>query len=359
MSPFDHYYARTAMLSAQGQRSRMRRIIGVTITALAFVPVLMLASPAGPAGALRYVPLGATACGVLMSVWWWRRKWPSRNQSWLVVGIGTVGIAVTLSSMSDPTVGLLSSSVFSLVTTYSAFLHSRRVLVLSWIASGLTVGFLAIRVAFTSIPMALSGALVSGLVIATTSMLCRMAIRLLDAGNVQHPNEIDRLTGLLNREAFEIQAATMLGSHSRHDDQYLVILAVGIDDMSLLSDMDGTHSTLHARVAVAQALRETVRHRVPLAHVSDSEFLIADVFKTNDPSPLVERMRLAISTTPMRLTASIGTVCSPLAPLASLPAEQVLQELIDVAMRAMNESRAAGGNQTISVNYPTPTPNQE
>ncbi|AKS34708.1 GGDEF domain-containing protein [Mycolicibacterium goodii] len=359
MSPFDHYYARTAMLTAQGQRSRMRRIIGVTITGLAFVPILLLVSPTGPHGPLRYVPLGATACGVLMSVWWWRRNWPSRNQSWLVVAIGTLGIATTLLTMSDPTAALLGSSTFSLVTTYTAFLHSRLVLLLSWIAAGLTVAFLAVRVAFTSIPLAVSGALMAALVIATTSLLCRMAIHLLDAGNIQHPNEIDRLTGLLNREAFEIHAATMLGSHSRHDDQYLVILAVGIDDMSLLGDMDGTHSTLQAQVAVAQALRETVRHRVPLAHVSDSEFLIADVFKTNDPSPLVERMRLAISTTPMRLTASVGTVCSPLAPLASLPAEQVLRELIDVAIRAMNDSRAAGGNQTTSVNHPTPTPDHE
>ncbi|MBU8827408.1 GGDEF domain-containing protein [Mycolicibacterium goodii] len=359
MSPFDHYYVRTAMLSAQGQRSQMRRIIGVTITGLAFVPILLLASPAGPEDAQRFVALGATACGVLMSVWWWRRTWPSRNQSWLVVAIGTLGIAATLVTVSDPTAGLLSSSAFSLITTYTAFLHSRRVLILAWAAAGVTVAYLAVRVAFTSIPLAIAGAIMSALVIGTTSLLCRMAIRLLDAGNVQHPDEIDRLTGLLNREAFEIQAATMLGSHSRHDDQYLVILAVGIDDMSLLGDMDGTHSTLHARVAVAQALRETVRHGVPLAHVSDSDFLIADVFKTSDPSPLVERIRLAISTTPMRLTASIGTVCSPLAPLALLPTEQVLREVIDIAMRAMNDSRAAGGNQTTSVNYPTPTPNQE
>jgi GGDEF domain-containing protein len=359
LSPFDHYYLRTAMLSAQGERARMRRIIGITITGLAFVPLLLLASPAGPHGAFRFVALGATACGALMSVWWWRREWPSRTQSWMVVAIGTVGITATLSTMSDPVAGLLGASAFSLVTTYAAFLHSSRVLVLAWTAAGLAVAFLSLRVAFVSVPMAVCGALLAALVIGSTSALCRMGIRLLEAGNVQHPNEIDRLTGLLNREAFEMQAATMLGSHSRHDDQYLVILAVGIDDMSLLSDMDGTHSTLHARVAVAQALRETVRHRVPLAHVSDTEFLIADVFKTSDPSPLVERMRLAISTTPMRLTASVGTVSSPLAPLATMPAEQVLQDLIDVAMRAMNQSRGAGGNQTTSVQYPTPTPNQE
>ncbi|WP_067851258.1 GGDEF domain-containing protein [Mycolicibacterium wolinskyi] len=355
MSPFDNYYARTALLAAQGQRTRMRHIVAVTIISLGVVPLLLLGTPAGPTGVGRYLEIGVSACGLLMAWWWWRRQWPSRTQSWLVVGIGTGGIAVICTLLADPVVGLLGTAAFSLITTYAAFLHSRRVLILTWLASGIVVGYLAVRVAMTDVWLGLCGAVASMLVIVTTSAMCRMAVGLIDHDNVQHPDEIDPLTGLLNREAFDIHAATMLGSHSRHDDQYVVILAVGIDDMSLLSDMDGTHSTLHARVAVGQAMRETVRHRVPLAHVSDSEFLIADVFKTNDPSPLVNRIRIAISTTPMRLTASIGTACSPLRPLTELPAEQVVDALVDLAVKAMNQSRAAGGNQTTYAHYPTPT----
>lgn len=333
----------------------MRRLLAVTITSLGVVPLLLLGTPAGPQGVFRYVALGVSACGLLMAWWWWRRQWPSRTQSWLVVAIGTGGIAGICVLISNPVVGLLGSAVFSLITTYAAFLHSRRILVLTWVASGIVVAYLAVRVAITDFWLGVCGAVVSMLIVVTTSAMCRMAVGLLDHDNVQHPNEIDPLTGLLNRDAFDIHAATMLGSHSRHDDQYVVILAIGIDDMSLLCDMDGTHSTVHARVAVGQALRETVRHRVPLAHVSDSEFLIADVFKTNDPSPLVDRIRIAISTTPMRLTASIGTACSPLRPLTELPAEQVVDALVELALRAMNQSRAAGGNQTTYAHYPTPT----
>lgn len=327
----------------------------MTIVGLGLVPLLLTATPVGPGGVVGYIQMGACAGGVLMACWWWRRRqWPSRTQSWLVVAIGTAGIAAVCVTMADPSIGLLGTATFSLVTAYAAFLHSRRVLLLAWLAAGIVIAYLAVRVAITDVWFGLCGALMAVLVIGFTSSLCRLAAGLIDRDNPQHPNEIDQLTGLLNRAAFDIHAATMLGSHTRHDDQFLVIVAIGIDDMRLLSDIDGAHSTLHARVAVGQAIRETVRHRVPLAHVSDSDYLIADVFKTNDPSPLADRIRIALTTTPMRLTASIGTACSPLQPLKELPAEQVVDALVDLALRAMNQSRAAGGNQTTYAHYPTP-----
>lgn len=332
----------------------MQRTIGATIIGLSVIPLLVLTSPKGPHGGLQYVAVGISIGGLILAQWWWRRQWPSRTQSWIVVSIGTACIAATCILLVDPVVGLMGSSSLSLITAYTAFLHSRRVLHLTWLASGVVVGYLAVRVALVDAWLGVAGALVAVLVILGTSSLCRMAVELIEPDRVQHPSEIDPLTGLLNREAFDMHTATMLGSHSRHDDQYLVVVAVGIDDMALLSDMDGSHSTLHARVAVAQAIRETVRHKVPLAHVSDSEFLIADVFKTNDPSPLVNRIRMAITTTPMRLTASIGTACSQLRPLTELPTQQIVDALVALADTAMNQSKAQGGNRATYAHFPTP-----
>lgn len=355
LSPYDHYYARTALLAAQGQQTRMRRIMMAMIACLALVPLMLALTPVGPPGMSRYAGIAVCGLGLLMAWRWRRRQWPSRNQSLLIVTIGLVGIAASCVMMTDPIDGLLGSAAFSLVATYVAFLHSHRVLVLTWVASGIVIAYLAVRVALTDLWLGLCGVIVSTLVVLTTSTFCRMAVDLLDHDNFQHPDEIDPLTGLLNRDAFNMHAATMLGSASRHDDQFLVILAIGIDDMSLLGDMDGSHSTIHAQVAVGQALRETIRHRVPLAHVSDSEFLIADVFKINDPSPLVDRIRVAINTTPMRLTASIGAASGALAPLTALPTEQVIDALVDLATDAMDQSRAAGGNQTAYTHFPTPS----
>lgn len=355
MSPFDNYYARTALLAAQGKRLRMQRLVGVTIIGLSLIPLLVLTSPKGPQGGLQYVAAAVAVAGLILAQWWWRRQWPSRTQSWLVVSFGTLCIAATCIFLLEPTVGLLGSSALSLITVYTAFLHSPRVLYLTWAASAAVVAFLGVRMAMTDVWLGVAGSLVAILVIAGTSALCRTAVELIETEQNQHPSEIDPLTGLLNREAFDMHTATMLGSHSRHDDQYLVVVAVGIDDMALLSDMDGSHSTLHARVAVAQAIRETVRHKVPLAHVSDSEFLIADVFKTNDPSPLVNRIRMALTTTPMRLTASIGSACSQLRPLTELPTPQIVDALVALADTAMNQSKAEGGNRATYAHFPTPT----
>lgn len=355
MSRFDHYYARTAHLAALDLHAKMRRLNAVSMLCLCVVPVLMMGSPAGPQGTVRYAALAVTVCGLLMSWRWWRLQWPSRNESWIILVVGALGIMATCLMLANPVIGLLAMSVYAMITSYAAFLHSRRVMALTVLAGEIVVAYLGVRVAMTDVFLGVSGVIIVTLVLTFTSSICRMAVRLADADSVRHPSEIEPLTGLLDRQAFDMATATMFGSASRHDDQYLVVVAVSIDDVALLADMEGVHGTLSARVAVARALRETVRHKVPLAHVTESDFLIADVFKTNDPSPLLDRIRGSIGTTPMRLTASIGAACSPLRPAADHPAEEVVDALVNLATRAMNESRAAGGNRTTNAYYPTLT----
>jgi GGDEF domain-containing protein len=355
VSPYDHYYGRTALLAALGLRSRMRRLNAVSMLALSVVPLLLLASSMGPHGPMRYTAGLVTIGGIVMAWRWWRLQWPSRTESWMIVAVGGLGIIVTCLMLTNAMIGLLGMSIYSMITSYAAFLHSRRVLLLTLGAGEIVVLYLAVRVGIADVLLGVAGAIVVTLVLTFTSLMCRMAVRLIDPDDMRHPNEIEPLTGLLNREAFDIAAATMFGAASRHDDQYLVVVAVSIDDMALLTDMEGTHGTLSARVAVGHALRETIRHKVPLAHISDSDFLIADVFKTNDPSPLVDRIRGSINTTPMRLTTSIGSVCSPLRPAADLPAEEVVDTLVTLASRAMQQSRDGGGNLITSAYYPTLT----
>ena len=147
--------------------------------------------------------------------------------------------------------------------------------------------------------------------------------------------------------------ATLLASRSRSDDRYLVVVAVNIDSFSLLLGLTGSRGGNRARVTVGQALRETVRHNAIVAHVSDDDFLVADTFTTSDASPLVERIRGAITTTPQRLTASIGVVCTPLPPLAAEPPDDVVDKLIAIATTAIEQARMAGGNQVRYVLRPT------
>ncbi|OBC08157.1 diguanylate cyclase [Mycobacterium sp. 852013-50091_SCH5140682] len=353
MSPYDHYYGRTAHLATLGLRTRMRRLNAASMLALSVVPLLLLASSMGPHGPERYVAGLVTLGGIVMAWRWWRLQWPSRTESWMIVVVGALGIIVTCLLLTSPMIGLLGMSIYAMLTSYAAFLHSRRVWALTLAVGELVVLYLSVRVGMIDLLLGLAGAIVVTLVLTFTSLMCRMAVRLIDPDAMRHPNEIEPLTGLLNREAFDIAAATMFGAASRHDDQYLVVVAVSIDDMELLTHMEGMHGTLSARVAVGRALHETIRHKVPLAHVSDTDFLIADVFKTNDPSPLVGRIRGSIKTTEMRLTTSIGSVCSPLRTAADLPAEEVVDTLVTLATRAMQQSRDGGGNRVTSAYYPT------
>lgn len=353
MSPYDHYYGRTAHLAALGLRGRMRWLTAVSMLVLSVVPLLLFASSVGMRSPVRYTAGLITIGGIVMAWRWWRLQWPSRTESLIILAVGALGIIVTCLVLTNVTIGLLGMSVYSMLTSYAAFLHSRRVWLLTLAAGEIVVVYLAVRVALTDVLLGVAGAIGVSLVLAFTSLICRMAVHLVDPDAMRHPNEIEPLTGLLNREAFDIAAATMFGAASRHDDQYLVVVAVSIDDIALLTDMEGVHSTLSARVAVGRALRETIRHKVPLAHVTETDFLIADVFKTNDPSPLVDRIRGSINTTEMRLTTSIGSVCSPLRSAADLSAEEVVDTLVTLATRAMQQSRSGGGNRVTNAYYPT------
>ena len=73
--------------------------------------------------------------------------------------------------------------------------------------------------------------------------------------------------------------------------------------------------------------------------------MIVDVFTSPDPSALVERALGAVSTTPPRMTASIGVVTTPLRPLVPHPPHDVLDEILGIATTAMHAARNDGGNR--------------
>jgi len=109
--------------------------------------------------------------------------------------------------------------------------------------------------------------------------------------------------------------------------------------------MGGVRGAAAARIAAGQALRENVRRDAIVAHVGEAEFLIADTWTVPDPTPLVERVRGAIAATPTGVTVSQGAVSTPLRPLADRPPHEVLNEIVEMGRRAMQEAALAGGNQ--------------
>lgn len=350
----DHYYWLTAVLAERGLQTLISRVIAAVILGLGAIPAILIAGASGPRATSRVIAaLVIGGCCLVMAVRWLGHRWPTRLQSELFVVVGTLCVAAACLMTPDPVVGMLGATAFAVLSTYTALFHPAPFLGLSWAVAAITVGVVAVRLAADDPALALCSVITVLLINVFAAFACRVAISLIRT-EVRH-DEIEPLTGLLNRTAFDERAATLLGSRNRDDDRYFVVVVVSIDSFSLLGQVSGAAGADRSRVAVGHALRETVRHDAVVAHVSDADYLIADAFTEVDPAPLVERIRGAIRATPTRLTASLGVVSTPLQPLVQRPPHDVVDEIITIATAAMYEARRAGGNEARYVLRPVLT----
>jgi len=350
----DHYYWLTALLTARSVQTHTCRLMGLVTFGFGLIPVVMLASPAGPHGRIGTVlALVISVVSLIQAGMWLRGRWPSKQRSLFYVTTSAICIAVSCLIQSLPVAGLLGCTAFAALGVYIAFFHSARFLTLNAILACAITITLAVRVAMHGDPVFAACAAVSvWLAYVLVPFTGHVLMRLLD---VDEPNsDIDPLTGLLNRRSFYRRTAELFSVRGRLDDRYLTIVLIDLDNYLLLADTKGPEAAQRACVAVAQTLRETTRGDAVVARSGDSEFLISDTFATADASPLVERVRGAIATTPPRLTASMGVVCTPLRALAELPPEETLDALIALAHAEMTAARRAGGNQARSIESAAP-----
>ncbi|MGI9123495.1 MAG: GGDEF domain-containing protein [Mycobacterium sp.] len=342
--PPDQYYAITSSLTARGHQQTTVRVVAGCILSLSLPATLAAANPRiseipGGRSLLAIVPL---ACVILASPWL-RHRWPTRGQSTTVVIVGTLLLAAGSIVVINPFSGLLTATAFPFVLGYAALFHGTRVQVfVAAIAAG-TVLWLTIQIAKDDVPTALAVATPVILINVAVFVACRTIAQVAAPG--YGSTDVEPLTGLLTRESFDEQAATLLGARNRGDDRYLVLAVTTIDSFAAVLSLQGRRGADRVRIAAAQALRDTVRRDALVGHVADGEFLVADTFTTPDPTPLGERIRSAVTTTGDGITASIGVVCTPLQPLADLPPLDVLDEVIALATTAMYRARRQGGNQ--------------
>ena len=321
---------------------------------LSAICLTLIWSPTGPQGTRNQIlAVGVAVCCWGMAALWMRDRWPSALESRIFVAVGSVCIAISCLIQSDALAGLFGTTAFTLVATYAAVFHTTRWLAITWLATGATLVVMAIRLAATDVAFAFSAVLLVAFIVVFVSLTGRATISLVDA-DILHEN-FEPLTGLFNRDGFYEKAITLVASRSRGDDRYLAIAVVNLDSFSLVGEFSGTSGANRARVEIAQRLRETARRDAVLAHIADSEFVIADLFESADASALIERVRGTISGAPSRLTASVGVVTTALQPLVQLPPNDVLDELMSIATNAMYASRKGGGNQVTYIRNPALT----
>jgi GGDEF domain-containing protein len=344
---FDHYYSITAFLASRGAQQSTCRVIAVVIFSLGLMPLAVIESGVGSHDPrARILAAVVVVCCSVMALGWLRRRWPTRNESRLFVAVGTICIAVASLIQVNPLyplAGLFGATAFCVVGAYTALLHTARLLVVSWTVAAATLSILGLRLAAIDPVVAVCGVLLVAVVNIFAVFACRLILRLIDT-EVLH-QDLEPLTGLLNRAGFYEEFATLVAARSRKEDRYLVVAVIGLDGLSVCTRAGGTSDANLARIAIAQQLRRTARSTAIIGHFSDSEFVFADVFATAKPAPLAERIRDVVTTTSFHQTASIGVVSTPLPPLAQQPPYEVLDEVLALSTTAMDEAREAGGNR--------------
>lgn len=341
----DHYYRITAALSARGAHGTTWRVMAsITIAfgllAMAWAFGLLAIDDWWHQG----IALAVGICCLAVATQWMRRRWPSRAVSRACALAASLCLAAYSALATDPVLGLLSCTPFVVMTIYVAMFHSLGLLLVTWAIAGAAVTILVVRLWTINPSVAISSGINVLLVNLFAAFTCRVILQLV---RTDVPNEhMEPVTGLLTQDGFRQHIATLLGARSRQDDRFLVLLVIGVDHFDTLRSQRGASYANEVRINVAQLLRETVRREALIGYPGNAEFLVADLFTTNDPTPLSMRLRLAISEAPVDATASVGVVITPLGPLTRLPPDDVLDELVAVATTAMDEARAAGGNQT-------------
>lgn len=350
----DHYYWLTAFLAARGLQKTTCRLVGLVIFGLSAISIMLIWSPTGPQG-LRNVILAivVAVCCWGMAALWLRSRWPTAHESRICVCLGSVCVAISCLIQTDALAGLFGATAFTLISIYAAVFHTTRWLTITWAAAAVTLIVLAFRLAATDLAFAISSVLLVGFIVMFVSLTGKAAIWLVDA-DILHEN-FEPLTGLFNRDGFYEKVMTLLAARSRGDDRFIAVAVVNLDTFSLVGEFSGVSGSNRARVEIAARLRETARRDAVIAHIADSEFVIADLFDSDDASALIERVRGTISGAPSRLSASIGVATIALQPLVQLPPHDVLDEVMSIATNAMYESRKGGGNQVTYVRSPSLT----
>lgn len=338
----DQYYAMTSRLTAGGHRSSTMRVVAGCILTLG-LPALL----AAPNRNASHLPGGRLLLAVMpliclvLATPWLRYRWPTRGQSTAVVIIGALLLSAGCIVAANPFSGMLVATSFPFAVGYTIVFHNTRLQIFVVAVAAATILWLCLVISRSDVPTAIAVTTPVALINIAAFVACRL---IAEFSTGSQRTDIEPLTGLSTRESFDDQVATMLGARNRGDDRYLVVVLVGIDGFAALHSVDGPRGTDPARVSVALALRDTVRRDAVLAHINESEFLVADTFTTPDPAPLAERIRGAMAATPHCITASIGVVSTPLRPLANRPPTEVLDEIVALATTAMNRARRTGGN---------------
>ena len=156
----------------------------------------------------------------------------------------------------------------------------------------------------------------------------------------------DVLTGLFNRRSFQERAAQMLAQARRRKGSAALIY-IDFDDFKPINDRLGHAAGDAILREFAHRLKETLRECDLPARIGGDEFVVCcRIGDPDDIGPMLERL-LPRLTEPMEIEGeSIAPILSLGVALWPQDAE-ALEELIDVADRAMYQAKAESGTRVV------------
>ncbi len=325
-------------------------MIAAVIASIAMVPVVVLTRPALPhhPAAVVVLPI-ASGFGVTVALFWLIR-WPTRGQSLFFSLAGSVCIAGACLVLGDPLAGLLGCSAFAVLGGYIAFFHTALDMAVNFMIA------LTTAVVLTGRLMHHYDRVVAGcgfLLIVVLNVAFPFAVQWLvrSMGSDLRRSSRDTLTGLLIRRAF-YQSAYALLLRRRHGPSYLGVAMIDLDNFKRLNDTRGHSTGDKALVAVAGALRLACPPTSMIARFGGEEFVVADIYRTDDLHHVAERLRTAIAATSHPITASIGIASAPLRASFDAGERELIDDLVNFADTAMYAAKQAGGNQSRSTHMP-------
>ena len=342
----DHFDWLTLYLNTRGIRLTWRAMIAAVIASMAVVPALVSVRPALPHYPVAVV-VAPVASGLGLTVaLLWLIRWPTRGQSVLYALTGSFCIAAACLAQGNPLAGLLGSGAFAVLGGYIAFFHTALYMMMNFAIAMTTAVILVERLIRSYDPVVAGCAFLLVLVL---NLAFPFAVQWLIhalAGELRLSSR-DPLTGLLTRRAFYRSTYGLL-LRRREGPSYLGTAMIDLDSFKRLNDTHGHSTGDRALVAVAGALRLVCPPTTMIARFGGEEFVVADIYRTDDLNDVAEQLRKAVATTRYPITASIGIVSVPLGPSFDPAERELIDDLVNVADTAMYAAKRAGGNQSRS-----------
>jgi diguanylate cyclase (GGDEF)-like protein/PAS domain S-box-containing protein len=163
-------------------------------------------------------------------------------------------------------------------------------------------------------------------------------------GRLEWLSTIDDLTGLFNRRHF----SEHVRSRAAHDDAAMAIAIVDIDHFKRINDEHGHRIGDSVLREVAQRLRRAMRSSDVISRWGGEEFcvLLGAIHDDNDMELRAERLRIAVTSTPVELSDGDPITVTVSVGVARARRGRRTDDLFGDADVALYEAKRAGRNRT-------------